>query len=121
MVKFIKKDDCPINVIAQNIGYFQDKQVSITNKMMEKLVNEAKEAGEENVKITELKNGNVQYDIVIPGEVTTKISMVQVDGSSVRLLSVEADDIQGLKLNSDIDNWDCMTACTFREVEEENT
>ncbi len=103
MKQYIKKDECPINAIAENISRFQNTQVTITKEMMQKLVNEAKETDENNVKTKVLSQNETKYDVVIPGEITTKLSMVLIEENSaerVALLSVEAEDIPGLKLDT---------------------
>lgn len=104
MKQIIKKNECPINAIAENIHKFQGKQVTITREMMQKLVDEAMEADEKNVEITQLEANETKYDVTIPGEITTKLSMILTEHNGVEtifLLSVEAEDIPGLKLNQD--------------------
>lgn len=104
MKQFIKNNQCPINAIAENISHFQGKQVTITQRMMDKLVDEARDIDAKNVKTTKLNDNETKYDVVIPGEITTKLSMVLIEGNgpaTVALLSVEAEDIPGLKLNTD--------------------
>lgn len=102
MKRLIKKNECPINAIAERVSTFQGKLISITRPMMQKLVDEAMEAGEENVQTTKLADNETKYDVVIPGEITTKLSMVLKEDNgidTVFLLSVEAEDIPGLRLN----------------------
>lgn len=104
----IKRNECPINAIANDPERFNDKIVKVEKEMMEKLINEAREADEKNVKVKDCLCGESDvtgYEVTIPGEIETKLFFIKKMthwGRGVAhdyyLAEVKADDIKGCKL-----------------------
>lgn len=96
----IGKDECVIDVIANNPSQFDGRQVQIERSMMNALVFEARESGEENVALSVVDKALI-YDVTMPGEVVTKLQFADCGIGCVLLTEVVADDIKDCTLIKD--------------------
>lgn len=115
----IKRDECPINIIAENPEKFNGKIVKVERDMVERLIDEAVAENEKNMTAIELKGqdkweevySSTQINVRIPGEVETNLSFIEkmkFCGRNVSceyyLIDVQADDIKGCSLSKRVND-----------------